>query len=145
MRLAALMVLVACASTARAAEPPVVAIGGVAEPRGVPVTRAVPPGSSRSAAGGATGRLAVIGVVLLLGLVGAGLAVHRWKPHLRAREGAGPIVRVVGRAQITSRHAVHLVRVGERLLIVGTGSGGPPALLGELATGDGPHTAGGPS
>ena len=37
-----------------------------------------------------------------------------------------------GRSSLSPRHAIHLVRVGDRTLILGTGPQGAPALLGEL-------------
>ena len=49
----------------------------------------------------------------------------------RPRDSAG--LRVVGRASLSPRHAVYLLRVGDRTLIVGTGGQGAPSLLGELA------------
>ena len=41
-------------------------------------------------------------------------------------------MRVVGRASITPRHSLALVQIGDRVLIVGHGPDGPPALLGEI-------------
>jgi hypothetical protein len=41
-------------------------------------------------------------------------------------------LRVVGRVSLSSRHSVFLVRAGERVLLIGTGSQGAPSLLGEL-------------
>jgi flagellar biogenesis protein FliO len=45
-------------------------------------------------------------------------------------------VRVVGRTSLSPRHTVHLLSVGHRVLIVGTGPQGPPSLLGELTDPD---------
>jgi flagellar biosynthetic protein FliP len=39
---------------------------------------------------------------------------------------------VVGRTSLGTRHAMYLVRVGERVLLVGAGNQGPPALLAEI-------------
>ena len=39
---------------------------------------------------------------------------------------------VVGQARLSPKHAVYLVRVGDRVLIVGAGQGGSPATLGEV-------------
>ena len=50
----------------------------------------------------------------------------------RSNGGAAGGLRVVGRAHLTGRHAVYLLRAGDRTLIVGVGSQGPPSLLGEL-------------
>ena len=69
------------------------------------------------------------GVALALALFGAGsLAARRLLP----RAVDGPLLlRVVGRASLSPRHSVALLRAGDRILIVGTGPQGPPALLGE--------------
>ena len=56
----------------------------------------------------------------------------------RPRDSAD--LRVVGRASLSPRYAVYLLRVGDRTLIVGTGGQGAPSLLGELAS-----TPGGPA
>lgn len=42
------------------------------------------------------------------------------------------MLRVVGRTSIAPRHALALVQVGDRVLILGHGPDGPPALLGEI-------------
>src|SRR5271157_267599 len=47
------------------------------------------------------------------------------------QESAGSL-RVVGRVSLSSRHSIFLVRAGERVLLIGTGSQGAPSLLGEL-------------
>lgn len=41
-------------------------------------------------------------------------------------------VEIVGRAALSPRHSVHLLRVGRRVLLVGSGPQGPPALIAEL-------------
>ena len=41
-------------------------------------------------------------------------------------------LRVVGRASLSPKHAIYLVEVGDRVLILGAGPQGAPALLGEL-------------
>jgi hypothetical protein len=69
----------------------------------------------------ATAVLAVLGV----GVLAAG--------RLRSPGGSGTL-RVVGRAHLTGRHAVYLLRAGDRTLVLGVGPQGPPALLGELET-----------
>lgn len=59
---------------------------------------------------------------------GISLAMRRgWAP-------AHPVglLRVVGRTSLSPRHTVHLLSVGDRVLIVGTGPQGAPSLLGEL-------------
>lgn len=88
-------------------------------------------GGAALGAGGASWRLLVaVGALALLGLGAACFGKNgRWA-RLSGREAGA--IQVVGRVALTPRHAVHLLRVGERTLIVGTGHGGPPALLGEL-------------
>jgi hypothetical protein len=39
---------------------------------------------------------------------------------------------VVGRLSLSSRHSIFVVRAGERVLLIGTGSQGAPSLLGDL-------------
>ncbi len=65
----------------------------------------------------------------LLLAVGGGivLAARRLGPR-----GAAGAVQVVGRVSLSSRHSVYLLRVGRRVLVVGAGPQGPPALLTEL-------------
>jgi flagellar protein FliO/FliZ len=41
-------------------------------------------------------------------------------------------VEVVGRVSLSPKHAVYLLRVGRRVLVVGAGPQGPPALITEL-------------
>lgn len=74
------------------------------------------------------------------GSAGVGLALAAFgglallsRRFLPAREFGGGSLRVVGRVSLSPRQAVYLVRVGDRTLIVGAGSQGPPALLGEWA------------
>jgi hypothetical protein len=42
------------------------------------------------------------------------------------------LIRVVGRVSLSPRHSIFMVKVGQRVLVVGTGSQGAPSLLGEL-------------
>ena len=66
-------------------------------------------------------------------------AASAWRP---AAAGAGPrptagtALRVVGRTSLSPRHTVHLLSIGQRVLIVGTGPQGAPSLLGELTDPD---------
>jgi flagellar biogenesis protein FliO len=57
----------------------------------------------------------------------AAIAARRLGP--RAPAGA---VQVVGRVSLSPRHSVFLVKVGRRVLVVGAGPQGPPALIAEL-------------
>jgi hypothetical protein len=68
------------------------------------------------------------GVALALAICGAiGIAARRLSP--RAVTGA---VQVVGRVSLSPKHTVYLLRVGQRVLLIGAGAQGAPALLGEL-------------
>ena len=68
-------------------------------------------------------------LALMLGGLGvAGLAARRFLP---SGDPAGTL-QVVGRTSLSSKQAVYLLRVGERVLIVGSGAQGAPSLLGEL-------------
>ncbi|WP_406698732.1 flagellar biosynthetic protein FliO [Singulisphaera sp. Ch08] len=69
------------------------------------------------------------GIALTLALCG-GISVAS-KRYLPSRNGASPM-RVVGRTVLSPKHSVYLLEVGQRVLIVGTGAQGAPALLGEL-------------
>ena len=72
--------------------------------------------------------LGTAGIALALALFGGiSLATRRYLPQ---REG-GPL-RVVGRTSLSPKQTVYLLRVGDRVLIVGAGPQGPPSLLGEL-------------
>ena len=72
--------------------------------------------------------LGTAGIALALALFGGiSLASRRYLPQ---REG-GPL-RVVGRTSLSPKQAVYLLRVGDRVLLIGAGPGGPPSLLGEL-------------
>jgi len=68
------------------------------------------------------------GITLIMAVCGAiCVATRKYWPQ----ESAGS-VRVVGRVSLSSRHSIFLVRAGERVLLIGTGSQGAPSLLGEL-------------
>lgn len=58
-----------------------------------------------------------------------GLAVAARRLGPRASAGA---VQVVGRVSLSPKHSVYLLRVGRRVLVVGAGPQGPPALIAEL-------------
>jgi flagellar biogenesis protein FliO len=69
------------------------------------------------------------GIALALALFGGiSMASRRLLP----RAGSGGLLGVVGRASLSPKHTVYLLRVGERVLILGTGPQGSPTLLGEL-------------
>jgi hypothetical protein len=70
-----------------------------------------------------------IGLALVLAICGVvAIAAQRSSPRVSA--GA---VQVVGRVSLSPRHSVYLLRVGRRVLVVGAGPQGPPALITELA------------
>ena len=72
--------------------------------------------------------LGTAGIALALALFGGiSLASRRYGPQ---REG-GPL-RVVGRTSLSPKQTVYLLRVGDRVLLIGAGPQGPPSLLGEL-------------
>lgn len=85
------------------------------------------PGASR----GGPWWMGATGVVVVF----AGLGYAVWA----ARQGTLRLPRhrtprgleVVGRTALTPRHQVHLLRAGDRILLIGTGPGGSPAFLGE--------------
>jgi flagellar protein FliO/FliZ len=68
---------------------------------------------------GITAALAVFG--------GVSLASKRLLP---SRDSA--LLQVVGRSSLSNKHSVYLLRVGDRVLILGTGPQGPPSTLGEV-------------
>jgi len=68
------------------------------------------------------------GMALALAICGAvGVLARRFSP--RVANGA---IQVVGRVSLSPKHTVYLLRVGQRVLLVGAGPQGAPALLGEL-------------
>ncbi len=80
------------------------------------------------AAGPETWWLGMGGMALVLAICGAiGVMARRLSP--RVANGA---IQVVGRVSLSPKHAVYLLKVGQRVLLVGAGPQGAPALLGEL-------------
>jgi hypothetical protein len=57
--------------------------------------------------------------------------VAAWARRFAPRTASGA-VQLVGRLSLSPRHTVYLLRVGNRVLLVGAGPGGPPALISEL-------------
>ncbi len=68
------------------------------------------------------------GIAVALAAFGA---ISLGAKKLRPGSDAGPL-KVIGRTSLSPRHSVYLLRAGDRVLIVGTGTQGPPSLLGEL-------------
>lgn len=114
---------------ARADDPPVMAIGSSATDGRIPIER---PGRTADRTGVAPQSssgwwIGTVGIGLALAAFGGLSLASRGK--LLARSD-GPL-RVVGRLSLTPKHAIFLVQAGERTLIIGTGTQGPPALLDE--------------
>jgi flagellar biogenesis protein FliO len=88
------------------------------------------PGARSS--GGSSWWFGPIGVTLVLvGAVAAGWAARRGGLVPPPHRETGPEPRVIGRAALTPRQAVYTVRVGDRILLVGTGPNAAPSLLGD--------------
>ncbi len=84
------------------------------------------PGASTGSGGFWLGSAGV--AVALAAFGGLSLATKKLRPS----GGDSPTLRVVGRAGLSPKHSVYLLRVGDRVLIVGAGGQGPPSLLGEI-------------
>ena len=85
------------------------------------------PGGMRSA-GADAGWSGMACLALVLAACGVvAVAARRLGP--RAAAGA---VQVVGRVSLSPKHSVYLLRVGQRVLVVGAGPQGPPALIAEV-------------
>jgi flagellar biogenesis protein FliO len=102
-----------------------------ARPVGAPSFLARRPEAGEKGASGSSWWLGPIGVSLVLvGAVAAGWAARRGGLVPPGRE-PGPEPKVIGRASLTPRQAVYTVRVGDRILLVGTGPNAAPSLLGD--------------
>jgi len=86
-------------------------------------------GAKANRAGGSVGWWSGwAGLTLALAVCGGLVTVaRRFRPA-----GVTGSVDVVGRVSLSPRHSVYLLRVGRRVLLVGTGPQGPPALISEL-------------
>jgi flagellar biogenesis protein FliO len=72
--------------------------------------------------------LAVIGITLTLAVCGGIIAAsRRFLP-----QGAGGGLQVIARLSLSPKHTVYLLRVGKRVILVGAGPQGAPALISEL-------------
>jgi hypothetical protein len=72
--------------------------------------------------------LAMVGITLTLAVCGGIIAVgRRFLP-----QGTGAAMQVVGRVSLSPKHSVYMLRVGRRVLLVGAGPQGAPALISEL-------------
>lgn len=126
-----------CAPGARAGDtdpPPTLSVGAapsVEAPRHPLPRRSGPPREGAAAPeSGGWWWLGTVGVAVALAAFG-GLGLAGRRGLLPTRREAGPL-EVVGRVGLSPRHTVYLLRAGDRVLLVGAGSQGPPALLGEL-------------
>ena len=122
--------LAAGPSQARAEEtPPTAAIPRPDEVARVPApTRDRPTASSPASATGSGWWLGPAGIAGALAVFGGvSLASRRFLPS----GDSGPI-RVVGRSALSAKHSACLLRVGDRVLIVGLGPQGAPSTLGEI-------------
>ena len=110
-------------------EPPTAAIAAPDPAGRRPFARREATASPAEVSEGAGGWwLGTAGIALALALFGGiSLASRRYLPQ---REG-GPL-RVVGRTSLSPKQTVYLLRVGDRVLLIGAGPQGPPSLLGEL-------------
>jgi flagellar protein FliO/FliZ len=86
------------------------------------LSRAARPGGSDAWA------MAMVGITLVLAVCGGIIAaMNKLRPQ---RAGAG--MQVVGRVGLSPKHAVYMLRVGRRTLLVGVGPQGAPSLISEL-------------
>ena len=75
--------------------------------------------------------LGTTGIALAVAVCG-GISVATRRGWRWPQVPAAGTLRVVGRTSLSPRHTVHLLSIGQRVLIVGTGPQGAPSLLGEL-------------
>ncbi len=71
--------------------------------------------------------LLALGAVCILAWV-----VLRWSARRGLGLGRPGRVRVLERVPLDGRRALYLIEIGERVLLVGAGEGGAPALIAEL-------------
>ena len=62
--------------------------------------------------------------------------VLRWSAQRGLGTGAGQRVQVIERVPLDARRWVYLVKIGERVLVLGAGDGASPTLLTEMAAKD---------
>lgn len=86
-------------------------------------------GASNSSASSGGFWISTAGIALALAAFGAiSLGARKMRP---GGADAGPL-KVIGRASLSPRQTVYLLRAGDRVLILGSGGQGPPTLLGEM-------------
>jgi flagellar protein FliO/FliZ len=97
-----------------------------------PIPRSNAPSRAEGSSSSSMASFLIGGVAVILAGFGAFTLIAK-----RTRsESTTAGLRVVGRVSLSPRHAVYLVRVGDRTLILGTGGQGPPSILGEMPTGE---------
>jgi hypothetical protein len=85
------------------------------------------PGLGHSSRSSGSWWIGTAGISLALAFFGViSMASRRILP----KRGSGPF-EVIARTNLSPKHTVHLLRAGDRVLIIGTGPQGSPALLGE--------------
>ena len=75
-------------------------------------------------------------LLALAGVCVLAWVVLRWSARRGLGLGAGQRVQVLERVPLDARRWIYLVRIGERVLVVGAGDGASPTLLAELAARD---------
>ncbi len=77
------------------------------------------------------------GIALALAAFGGmSVAAKKFLPQSES----GPL-RVLGRTSLSPKHAVYLLKAGDKVLIVGTGPQGSPTLLGEMPPESAPRSS----
>jgi hypothetical protein len=96
-----------------------------------PVRRSIFAGSlARSARPGGSDSwaLVTISITLVLAVCGLSIAtIGRFRP-----QRAGAAIQVISRVSLSPKHAVYMLKVGQRVLLVGVGPQGAPSLISEL-------------
>lgn len=116
--------------------PPLASIGApTTSPRAadkdIVIRRSASPQASGTSRGGPWW-LGSAGVVAIFAGLGYAVWSARRQGMVGFRLNSRPKgLEVVGRTALTPKHHVHLLRAGERILLIGTGPGGSPAFLGE--------------
>ena len=114
--------------------PPTVAIAPPTVARSAISLRRPDPSETAAVAPNGSWWFGPAGIVLALIAV-AGLSwLAKGRFTVSSLETGG--LRVIARTALSSKHTLHTVKVGERILIVGTGVGGPPALLADWPAGE---------
>jgi flagellar biogenesis protein FliO len=106
-------------------------VGPAHSPRPFPSRESSVSARSSTAEGGSGWWIGTAGAAFALALVGwMSVASKRYLP--KASTGSVDL-RVISRTSLSPKQSVYLVKVGDRVLIVGGGGQGAPSLLGELS------------